>query len=123
MIQKFSNSKFYLICCYFMICLIFYRPKPPEEKEEETEVLDDESEINLDRIEEEMIAAYSDDSDEENIFRLDDLKSVKKEILSNELKSNVDEETWKQEVIFLKTFYQYHLFVCNIFRLREYCLY
>lgn len=70
-----------------------------------------------------MIAAYSDDSDEENIFRLDDLKSVKKEILSNELKSNVDEETWKQEVIFLKTFYQYHLFVCNIFRLREYCLY
>ncbi|XP_050502423.1 intraflagellar transport protein 57 homolog [Diabrotica virgifera virgifera] len=78
--------------------IILKRPKPPEEKEEEAEVLDDESEINLDRIEEEMIAAYSDDSDEENIFRLDELKPTKKEIQVTELKSNVDEETWKLEV-------------------------
>ncbi|CAG9832260.1 unnamed protein product [Diabrotica balteata] len=75
-----------------------HKPKPPEEKEEEAEVLDDESEINLDRIEEEMIAAYSDDSDEENIFRLDELKPAKKEIQVTELKSNIDEETWKLEV-------------------------
>ncbi|XP_072381073.1 intraflagellar transport protein 57 homolog [Diabrotica undecimpunctata] len=78
--------------------IILKRPKPPEEKEEEAEVLDDESEINLDRIEEEMIAAYSDDSDEENIFRLDELKPAKKEIQVTELKSNIDEETWKLEV-------------------------
>lgn len=53
--------------------------------------MEDESEINLDRVEEEMIAAYSDDSDEENIFRLDDLKPRKREITASELKSNIDE--------------------------------
>ncbi|CAG9864505.1 unnamed protein product [Phyllotreta striolata] len=74
------------------------RPKPPEEVEEETEVLDDEAEINLDRIEEEMMAAYSDDSDEENIFRLHDIKPPKREIITNDLVANIDEEAWKQEV-------------------------
>ncbi|CAH1174173.1 unnamed protein product [Phaedon cochleariae] len=78
--------------------IMLKKPKPPEEKEEETEILDDESEINLDRVEEEMIAAYSDDSDEENIFHIDDLKHVRKEISVNELKSDVDDETWKLEV-------------------------
>ncbi|KAJ8931861.1 hypothetical protein NQ314_015191 [Rhamnusium bicolor] len=78
--------------------IILKKPKPPEEKEEEAEILDDESEINLDRVEEEMIAAYSDDSDEENIFRLDDLKPAKREIQPTELKSDIDEESWKLEV-------------------------
>ncbi|CAH0560872.1 unnamed protein product [Brassicogethes aeneus] len=74
------------------------KPKEPEEKEDELDVMEDESEINLDRVEEEMIAAYSDDSDEENIFRLDDLRPAKREIKANELKSNIDEESWRIEV-------------------------
>ncbi|XP_074038056.1 intraflagellar transport 57 [Leptinotarsa decemlineata] len=78
--------------------ILLKKPKPPEEKEEETEVFQDESEINLDRVEEEMMAAYSDDSDEENIFRLDDLKPIKREIQATELKPNIDEEAWKLEV-------------------------
>ncbi|XP_057672450.1 intraflagellar transport protein 57 homolog isoform X1 [Diorhabda carinulata] len=78
--------------------IILKKPKLPEEKEEETEIIDDESEINLDKIEEEMIAAYSDDSDEENIFRLDELKPIKKEVQATQFKSNIDEETWKLEV-------------------------
>ncbi|KAJ8976230.1 hypothetical protein NQ317_009727 [Molorchus minor] len=78
--------------------LILQKPTPPEEKEEEAEVLDDESEINLDRVEEEMMAVYSDDSDEENIFRLDDLKPVKTEMRPAEIKSSTDEESWKLEV-------------------------
>lgn len=61
-------------------------------------MLEDESEINLDRVEEEMVAAYSDDSDEENIFRLDDLQRARKEIRPLELKPDVDEESWKLEV-------------------------
>lgn len=81
-----------------MVISLIFRPKPPEEKEEETEVLEDESEINLDRVEEEMMAAYSDDSDEENIFRLDDLKPVKREIQTVALNTNIDEEAWKLEV-------------------------
>ncbi|KAJ8913943.1 hypothetical protein NQ315_015180 [Exocentrus adspersus] len=78
--------------------IILRKPKPPEEKEDTVEVLDDESEINLDKVEEEMIAAYSDDSDEENIFRLDDFQRAKKEVRPVELKSDVDEESWKLEV-------------------------
>ncbi|KAG5878758.1 hypothetical protein JTB14_012128 [Gonioctena quinquepunctata] len=78
--------------------IILKKPKPPEEKEEENEVLEDESEINLDRVEEEMMAAYSDDSDGENIFRLDNLKPIKREIPATELSVNIDEEAWKIEV-------------------------
>lgn len=52
----------------------------------------------MDRVEEEMVAAYSDDSDEENIFRLDDLQRSKKEVRPLELKADVDEESWKLEV-------------------------
>lgn len=78
--------------------LILQMPKPPEEKEQETEMIDDESELNLDRVEEEMIAAYSDDSDEENLFRLDNIKPAKSELQQIDLKGNVDEESWKLEV-------------------------
>ncbi|XP_066154425.1 intraflagellar transport protein 57 homolog [Euwallacea fornicatus] len=78
--------------------LKFQMPNPPEEKEQETEIIDDESELNLDRVEEEMIAAYSDDSDDENIFQLDNIKPRKSELHQIDLKSNIDEESWKLEV-------------------------
>lgn len=45
-----------------------------------------------------MVAAYSDDSDEENIFRLDDLQSIRKEIQTIELNTDLDEEAWKLEI-------------------------
>ncbi|XP_076250955.1 intraflagellar transport protein 57 homolog [Rhynchophorus ferrugineus] len=78
--------------------ILIEKPKPPEEKEEETETIDDESELNLDRVEEEMIAAYSDDSDDENLFRLDNIKPLKTELQQIDLKNHVDEESWKLEV-------------------------
>lgn len=79
--------------------LFLQKPKPPEEKENESEVLEDDAEINLDRVEEEMIAAYSDDSDGETMFRLDDLKSTKKDIVPlTDLNSDINEESWLVEV-------------------------
>ncbi|XP_068907396.1 intraflagellar transport protein 57 homolog [Tenebrio molitor] len=74
------------------------KPVPPEEKKEESEVINDESEINLDRVEEEMLAAYTDDSDEENLFLLDNVKVNKKEPQMTEIKINVSEEAWKLEL-------------------------
>lgn len=79
--------------------LFLQKPQAPEEDEKENEVLEDDSEIILDRVEEEMIAAYSDDSDEEAMFRLDDLKSTNKQVVSIiDLNSDVNEESWKLEV-------------------------
>jgi estrogen-related receptor beta like 1 len=78
--------------------LVIFRPVPPEEKKEESEVINDESEINLDRVEEEMLAAYTDDSDEENLFLLDNVKVNKKEPQMTEIKINVSEEAWKLEL-------------------------
>jgi estrogen-related receptor beta like 1 len=78
--------------------LVIFRPVPPEEKQEESEVINDESEINLDRVEEEMLAAYTDDSDEENLFLLDNVKVNKKEPQMTEIKINVSEEAWKLEL-------------------------
>ncbi|XP_060530754.1 intraflagellar transport protein 57 homolog isoform X2 [Cylas formicarius] len=78
--------------------LMLQKPKPPEEKEEEMEVVEDDSEVNLDRVEEEMIAAYSDDSDEENIFQLDKLKPIKGELHQENFKNNINEDSWKLEV-------------------------
>lgn len=77
----------------------FNRAQPPREREEEAEVIEDESEINLDRVEEEMLAAYSDDSEEENIFHIGDLnanKTYQKQEL--EVTGNVDLEAWKLEL-------------------------
>lgn len=78
--------------------MVIFRPVPPEEKKEESEVINDESEINLDRVEEEMLAAYTDDSDEENLFLLDNVKVNKKEPQMTEIKINVSEEAWKLEL-------------------------
>ncbi|ENN78765.1 hypothetical protein YQE_04777, partial [Dendroctonus ponderosae] len=77
--------------------ILLQKPKPPEEKKQETETIDDEAELNLDRVEEEMVAAYSDDSDEDNILRIDNIRPVKRE-LEIDLKHNIDEESWQLEV-------------------------
>ncbi|KAF5308885.1 hypothetical protein FQR65_LT00585 [Abscondita terminalis] len=74
-------------------------PQPPQEKEEEAEVIEDESEVILDRVEEEMLATYSDDSEEENIFTINNLngsKTLQKPEM--ELGGNVDVESWKLEL-------------------------
>lgn len=70
----------------------------PEEKQEEIEVIDDESEINLERVEEEMIAAYSDDSDDENLFHVEDINLHDRTIVSPHVLMNTDEDTWNLEV-------------------------
>lgn len=71
-------------------------PQEPKEKDEEIELIEDESEINLERVEEEMIAAYSDDSDEENLFKL---TSVNIQPNMPEIKfTNTDEENWNLEL-------------------------
>lgn len=79
--------------------LFMQKPKPPQELDKETDVPQDDSEIILDRVEEEMIAAYSDDSDGETMFRLDDLNSANKEIMPlSEMNFDVNDEPWQLEV-------------------------
>ncbi|KAK9890773.1 hypothetical protein WA026_012118 [Henosepilachna vigintioctopunctata] len=73
-------------------------PILPEEKEEDIEVIDDESEINLERVEEEMIAAYSDDSEEENLFHIGDINRNEKNVITRQTNLNTDEENWNLEV-------------------------
>ncbi|KAL1509102.1 hypothetical protein ABEB36_003896 [Hypothenemus hampei] len=75
-----------------------YLPQLFEEKEEETEIIDDESKLNFDKVEEEMIAAYSDDFDEENVFQLDNFKTAKQPLHEINPQNNVDEESWKLEI-------------------------
>lgn len=91
-----------MIRCFNSIPL---RPSPVEEKEQEAETIEDESELILDRVEEEMAAAYSEESDEENIFHVNDLilnknKKIKTEENTRlkEVVSNVDEEAWHLEL-------------------------
>ncbi|KAB0800072.1 hypothetical protein PPYR_07952 [Photinus pyralis] len=75
------------------------KPKTPEEKDDETEVIDDECEIILDRVEEEMLAAYSDDSEEENIFNMNNLNGTKNGHNHEfDIGENVDVEAWKLEL-------------------------
>ncbi|GLV33098.1 Intraflagellar transport 57 [Carabus blaptoides fortunei] len=80
------------------------KPTPLEEKDPETDIIDDEAELILDRVEEEMAAAYSDESDEEHIFHVDDLiinKKHNKTEENNKVKSvlnNVDQESWRLEL-------------------------
>ncbi|KAL3269122.1 hypothetical protein HHI36_008203 [Cryptolaemus montrouzieri] len=73
-------------------------PILPEEKEDEIEVVDDESEINLERVEEEMIAAYSDDSDEDNLFHIGDISPNERNFMPVQMKLNTDEQNWNLEV-------------------------
>lgn len=70
-----------------------------EESQQEMETIEDESEIILDRVEEEMLAAYSDGSDDENIFHVRDFESVNKtQNHEFDVSSTVDEKTWKLEL-------------------------
>ncbi|KAF5302271.1 hypothetical protein FQA39_LY10310 [Lamprigera yunnana] len=74
-------------------------PEALEEKEEEAEAIEDESEVILDRIEEEMLAEYSDDSEEENIFSMNNINDMKNTIREElEVRPNVDVESWKLEL-------------------------
>lgn len=89
----------------FAIAVDCCRPKPVEEKEPEIEAIDDESELILDRIEEEMAAAYSDESDQDNIFHMSDLITNKNKRTKTEentrlkdVLSNVDLESWQLEL-------------------------
>lgn len=75
----------------------FYRPVAPQEKTEEIEAIEDESEIILDRVEEEMLAAYSDGSDEENIFHVRDFAPTKTEKQEVEV-PNINQEAWSLEL-------------------------
>lgn len=70
---------------------------PKEEKQEEPEIMEDDSELVLDRVEEEMMAYYTDDSDEDDLVNVYDYNAKKKENVKN-LISNVDGENWKLEV-------------------------
>lgn len=69
---------------------------PREEQHDQIDDIEDDSEVILDRVEEEMMALYSDESDEENILQISEIKrhEQNKEITS----SNVDEEHWRLEL-------------------------
>lgn len=70
----------------------------PEETQQESEILEDDSEINLDRVEEEMLAAYSDESDEENVFHVRDFAIEARKDRPFEMTSNIDQEMWRLEL-------------------------
>ena len=75
--EKVSSVFF---CCWRESCFVCILPKikfclRPEilpEREEENDIVEDESELILERIEEEMAAEYSDDEDDA-LIQLDDL--------------------------------------------------
>lgn len=78
--------------------LVCFRPIPTEDETQESEAIEDDSEIILDRVEEEMLATYSDGSDEESIFHVRDFAVQKNAQHETIVATNVDEESWKLEV-------------------------
>ncbi len=92
------------------------RPEPPVETGEDDGPVEDEAELNLDKVEEEMAADYSDEEDDDDILHINELTAVgasggggssaasataaaamvqrPEEILQ----SNTDAEEWKLEV-------------------------
>ncbi|XP_017771534.1 PREDICTED: intraflagellar transport protein 57 homolog isoform X2 [Nicrophorus vespilloides] len=72
------------------------RAKPSAETEEEAEMIEDESELVLDRVEEEMMAYYSDDEDDPYVFNVDAAPAKKSEVF--EINTNINEEEWKLEL-------------------------
>lgn len=66
------------------------------EPEDELDTIEDESEIQLDRVEEEMLADYSDGSDDENVFHVRDLDVVKDK--QNLTAATIDEDAWQLEM-------------------------
>ncbi|KAI4463611.1 ift57/hippi [Holotrichia oblita] len=74
------------------------KPMVQVEQDDESEIIEDESEIVLDRVEEEMLAYYSDESDDDNIFNLND-SQVNKVLPANEAQTaNIDQENWYLEM-------------------------
>lgn len=71
---------------------------PPHEPEDEVEDIEEDAEIILDKVEEEMLAYYSDESDDENVFHISDLPTKKQERNFELTSGNVDEESWKLEL-------------------------
>lgn len=69
---------------------------PKEEKEEDPEIIEDDSELVLDRVEEEMMAYYTDDSDGEELVNVYDYNVKKKD--NKNLTTSVDSENWMLEV-------------------------
>ncbi|KRT82878.1 hypothetical protein AMK59_3045 [Oryctes borbonicus] len=77
---------------------IMKKPFIEAEKEEENEMIEDESEIVLDRVEEEMMAYYSGESDDDNIFNLNETR-MNKVLPQNEVEiTNIDRENWHLEL-------------------------
>ncbi|GJQ77552.1 hypothetical protein Trydic_g20941 [Trypoxylus dichotomus] len=74
------------------------KPFIAAEKEEESEMIEDESEIVLDRVEEEMIAYYSDESDDDNIFNLNETRMNKVLPQNKNDLTNIDQENWHLEL-------------------------
>ena len=85
----------------------WHSPEIPQEEAREDEEMEDESELNLDRVEEEMAGEYSDE-EEDDIIHIDDYNPLKQErVGSGEvervrpddiLESDMDTETWRLEV-------------------------
>ncbi len=48
----------------------WFRPTAPTEDDAEDEIAEDEAELNLDKVEEEMAAEYSDEEDEDDILHI-----------------------------------------------------
>lgn len=81
------------------------RPTLLEEQDPEVEIIEDEAELVLDKVEEEMITAYSDESDDEHIFNVDDLLLSRKQLKHEEnlkmkdvINSSTDYDTWNLEL-------------------------
>lgn len=98
---------------FYQHCL---RPSVEPDKEPEVDAVEYDSEIMLNRVEEEMLAAYSDGSDDENVFHVQDLMNTNT-LLMNEIdfKGKGDEGAWHLELErvlpLLKVFILYILIV------------
>ncbi|KAL1463682.1 hypothetical protein WDU94_015415 [Cyamophila willieti] len=91
--QALKQSKFH-----------FKRPVPPKEVNTEEVIVEDDSELLLERIEEEMVAEISSE-DEDALMNIEDLHRMNNLTFQNSsskpdhiLESNVDEEEWRLEV-------------------------
>ncbi|XP_044733599.1 intraflagellar transport protein 57 homolog [Chrysoperla carnea] len=80
---------------------LWNKPEIVSEQEPEPEIAEDDSELILDRVEEEMAAgSYSEPSDDEAMFRIDDVSKLsnKKDKNQEIVLSNVDSESWRLEL-------------------------
>ncbi|XP_075225298.1 intraflagellar transport 57 [Lycorma delicatula] len=84
---------------------VWHKPKPPPELDEDSSVVEDDSELLLERIEEDMAAEDSED-DEDNLLNIDDLQNIpniSKVVIDVQkpeeiLESNTNTEEWRLEL-------------------------